>query len=99
MTYSEAQAIFKTCRNPDKGKPIANNTRLIKSIIRDDAYGIKFHYTEILTITKDDEYIINTNCFRTVTTKRRLNEYLPGSIRISQKKGEWYVSTPLDKYI
>lgn len=81
------QALVRTARRGNS-KPIANNTR---AEFRNggDAVAIKLHDTDIVTITKDNHYILNSGGWRTVTTKERINRYTPGGI--SQRKGVWYM--------
>ncbi len=85
ITYEKCVDIFKTARNKEIGKPIANNTRLLK--VGDD-FIIRLHSTDIIRITSKGIYTINTGSWQTVTTKERLNRYLP--IRIFQEKHVWY---------
>lgn len=85
MTFLEAQKIIKNRQS----KKIKNNTYLIK--INDDSIGVKLHNTIVVTIHKNGSYTLNTNGWRTVTTKQRINQYCP--IGVYQRKNRWYVGT------
>jgi len=68
---------------------IANNT-----FERYEANGdrvIRLHETDIMTFHKDGTVTLNSGGYRTVTTKRRMNQLLPNGIGVIQRAGEWYV--------
>lgn len=50
---------------------------------------IRLHGTDILTFTLNSVKA-NAGAWFTVTTKARLNQYLPGGLGIGQVKGVWY---------
>jgi hypothetical protein len=75
LTYEEASRLFDTARSPEKGKPIANNTRLYK---RGDEFEIVLHQTAVVSILPEGKYIIRTGGWNTLTTRDRLNRYAPG---------------------
>lgn len=83
MNYQTANAML-TGRCKERRK-IGNNTYLIR---RGKEIAIRLHQTDIITLTDENEIIVNTGGWHTVTTKARLNEYLP--IGIYQKSGEWF---------
>lgn len=89
MKYNEAVQLFATAKNKESGKPIGNNTRLVKT---DKGYGIKLHSTIIIEILSD-RYILNNGDWFTLTTKARMNEYLPCTI--TQSKKIWYINNTL----
>jgi len=86
MKFLEAKKIFESCKDKAKGKPIANNTRLL---FDGKNYIIRLHDTDIITIQPNNHYKLFTGNWYTITTKARLNEYSPA--RISQRKGQWYI--------
>lgn len=71
------------------GRKIANNTYAER---RGDAIAIRLHSTDILTFNPDGSVVANSGGWRTVTTKARLNEYLPFGYGIYQNRGNWYWS-------
>jgi len=79
LDYSEAKRLHDSARNAGDGKPIANNTRVMK---RGDAYAIRFHRTDILTFGKDGSFTVNFNGWDTTTTRERVRRYLPDGYRI-----------------
>jgi hypothetical protein len=91
LTHNEAAKLLATARSIRAGKPLANNTRLIKSEIEPEAFGVKLHDTEVVTIHADGTYSARTGGWRTYTTKDRINNYSPA--RVSQMNGVWYVTT------
>ncbi len=72
--------------------PSKRNT--IKYGIRDgdfiDQY-LRYQDTDIIRWCTDGSIVLNTGGWRTVTTKARYNDHLPG-IQVYQTKGVWYLS-------
>lgn len=75
LTYEECIRLFDTARSPEKGKPLANNTRLYK---RGDEFEIVLHQTAVVSVLPEGKYIIRTGGWNTLTTRDRLNRYAPG---------------------
>ena len=87
MNYEEALALMKKAKNPSKGKPIANNTRLHACL--DGSFEIKLHGHPIITIHPN--HITLDSCgYKTVTTKARMNQFTP--FKVFQHKHIWYVT-------
>ena len=81
-TYKELKEIAKT-----RKRKLGNNTYLV---VRDDGgIGVRLHDTEVV-IHYEDKIILNTGGWYSITTKARMNEYTPFSIR--QKNYEWFVN-------
>lgn len=53
---------------------------------------IRYHNTDVLTLFDDGTVMLDSGGFRTVTTKERMNTYLPNGFGVWQDKGIWYVS-------
>lgn len=88
MTFTEAR---ETLGNRDS-KKIANNTYLIPVFIgAEKGIGVKLHDTCVV-VYLEDRTIVRTGGRQTVTTKARINEYLPVG-GIFQKVGEWFWNT------
>jgi len=51
---------------------------------------IRLYTTDIVQF-KGNKITLNANGYQTVTTKARMNEFLPVGIRIYQKAGVWYI--------
>ena len=90
MNYEQARKMMKTARNPAKGKPIGNNTRLYYYGASFGCYSVRLHGNEILLIYPD-RFIPMDAGWRTVTTKARLNEHMPIG-QIHQKNRAWYLT-------
>jgi len=72
------------CKNSRK---IGNNTYLER---RGDKIAVRLHNTDIITIERGDTITVSSGGWQTVTTKARLNEFLPIGFGIGQDKGLWY---------
>ena len=91
MNYEEALALMKKAKNPSKGKPIANNTRLYVGL--DGSFEIKLHGHPIITIHPN--YISLDSCgYKTVTTKARMDTFTHLGIKVTQRNYKWYVTLP-----
>lgn len=86
MKYDELNASLSG-RNKLRRK-LANNTYAERR--EGGAIAIRLHQTDILTYSENGTVAVNTGGWKTVTTKARLNEYLP--TRLYQDKGLWYWS-------
>lgn len=62
--------------------------------------AIKYHNTDVITYGPDGSITVNTGGYRTVTTKTRINEYLPrGYPNLYQSAGVWYWYDGSDIYV
>lgn len=71
------------------GRKMDNNTYLER---RGEDIALRLHSTDILTFKADGSTVVQTGGWKTVTTKDRLNNYLPFNYGLSQKRGVWYWS-------
>jgi uncharacterized protein YodC (DUF2158 family) len=70
-------------------KVVGNNT--VEWIDGEGNKHIRLHHTDIVIIGKNGDFTLNSGGWKTVTTKERINEYMPtGSI--IQEKSIWYYS-------
>lgn len=53
--------------------------------------GIRLHSTEILKFFPDGRIVLNSGGWQTVTTKERMNRYLPHPWSIYSEKGDWFL--------
>lgn len=75
-----------------ESKKVGNNTYAIR---RDqNSIAIRLHNTDILTFSANGSIKLNTGGWETVTTKSRMNEFLPEGYSVFQKSHVWYVDTP-----
>lgn len=89
-TYEELNAILQG-RNHSK-KKLANNTYAIRREL--GAIAIQLHETDVLTFMPDKSVVVTSGGWKTVTTKDRINTYLPSGYRIFQSGGVWYWAKP-----
>ena len=98
-SYEDAQVILETARNKDRGKPIANNTRVVCNgtiPFKDgdrDILAIRLHSTDVVTYYPNGKIMIDSGGWRTVTTKDRINQFSP--FHIWSDKQVWYASIPV----
>lgn len=92
MNFTKAKELFETARNKDAGKPIANNTRIVK--IDDNTYAVRLHETNVVTFHKNGKIVLNSDGWRTKTTKERINDAINEYNQyLIQDKGMWYLAT------
>lgn len=60
--------------------------------------GRKYHYyhsTPVVIELEDNKYRLTNGTWTTMSTKERINRYLPGtSYKVRSKGGDWVVETP-----
>ena len=87
MTFKEAEELYAKAKDKSRGKPLDNNTRLHK---KNDQYAIRLHHTDVVTMSLSldgtTNYTIDSGEWHTVTTKQRINMYVP-NIRLYTVKG------------
>lgn len=85
LTHKQADELLKgRC---SQSKKIANNTYLKRD---GENIVIRLHETNIITFQPDEKIVVSSGGWRTVTTKDRLNKYLPAGLGIAQERGIWY---------
>jgi len=78
-------------------RPIANNTRVIKRT--PTTIAIKLHNTDIITFFENGSIQLNTDGWKTVTTKDRMSRFLPTGINVYSEKFLWYLSYNKKRYL
>lgn len=93
LTYEEASERLQG-RNRDRRK-LENNTYLERRPQFDDAgepledaFAVRLHATDVVTIYSDGSYVLSSGGWQTVTTKDRMNGYAP--VRVSSVNREWF---------
>jgi hypothetical protein len=76
LTFTEAEDLMRRARNGSRR--LRRNTYLHED--GPDAYSIRYHSTDIVTVRRDGTYTLRTGGWNTVTTKARLNDYSPARI-------------------
>lgn len=89
MNYKEAREILDTKRGDKNSKKVANNTYLKR--YEDGTIAIRLHKTDIIQYKPNGSIHLHTGGWKTVTTKARMNDFLPRQYGIMQEKGVWYV--------
>ena len=74
-----------------KEAKIANNTYLVWAGPGTRIEAV-LHQTPIVTFWSDDHIVLNSGGYHTVTTKARMNAFLPYPLGVYQHKHEWYVT-------
>ena len=92
LTYEECERLMETARSRDRGKPLANNTRLFD---RGGRFALRLHNTDIMFVYPDG-WTLSAGHWQTATTKQRLNDW--GPIRIYQRDFAWYVNQGEERY-
>lgn len=91
ITFAECEALCKAGKDSSKGGKffkLANNSYIQPSTVaygitgHPDAYGIKLHQTEVLTVYRDGRYRLGTGGHHSNTTCDRLNRLSPVPCRI-----------------
>lgn len=88
--YREAAEYLRSGRDPTDRPLPGRATRLQKRA--DGSIAVKYHDTDVFTWLPDGAIRLNSGGFRTVTTKARINEYLPQGMALYQERGIWYLS-------
>lgn len=86
-TYADLDA--KLTGRCSQSRKIANNTYAER---RGDDIAIRLHATDVVTLHRDGTMTLNTGGWYTVTTKERINRYLPGGVHLSSIKGRWFIT-------
>ena len=89
MNYKEAREMLDTKCGDKNSKKVANNTYLKR--YDDGTIALRLHKTDIIQYKPNGSILLHSGGWKTVTTKARMNEFLPRQYGIMQEKGVWYV--------
>ena len=85
LTFEQAdKQLSGRCQSQRK---IGNNTLLVR--VDEDTIAVRLYRTNVVTMKRNGQYILNSGGFQTVTTKARINEY--GPVLVYQKDFQWYI--------
>ena len=87
MTFSELDAKL-TGRN-QLSRKVGNNTYAIRN--DNGSIGIRLHNTQVIVFQTNGDVVLNSGGWHTVTTKARMNEFLPKPWRVAQRNYAWYL--------
>jgi hypothetical protein len=73
-------------------KTLCNNTTLVR--LDPDTIGVCLHSTHIVKYHRSNRITLDSGCWRSKTTKQRMNAVLPTTLRVVQRDYSWYVATP-----
>ena len=88
LTYDACLGLMNTPYRLRNGVIIGNNTRLHKSV-EGCAFDVRLHGNLIMRINASG-WEVFTKGWTTVTTKARINRYLPRGINVIQRNWCWY---------
>jgi len=63
----------------------------------DDTVFVRFHSTNIMRFWPDGKVRLDSGGWQTLTTRGRMNEFLPSGWRICQDRGVWYLRCPFGR--
>lgn len=99
-SYATADLFLHTRGKAVPRKKLANNTYAERR--GEGKIAVVLHATDVLTYHRHSPYragasgieavVLNTGGWLTVTTKERINAFLPGGVRVSSNHGTWEVS-------
>lgn len=90
MRHAEAVALIRGKRNAVRRRLGCKTWGVIHA---DGSVGIIYHWTEVVRICDDGNYVLRSGGYQTVTTKRRINQWVPWEVaRVWQRNFVWYVS-------
>ena len=91
--FQTAVAFLCEKRDQTKGRPLpGTRTRLLWANEEHTAIGVRYHDTFVLTWTDDGRTILNSGGWRTMTTKKKINAYLPKPWQLYAEKGVWWLA-------
>ena len=74
---------------PETVRKTANNT--LEYELEGGGRGVQLHDTEIIRITQEG-IALNSGGYKTLTTKSRMNDYIPYPWSLYQESGVWYLT-------
>lgn len=102
VIYTPTSNVFSTGQDilardasvkPVRGKTIAHKTKHFEEANGD--WRVRYHATDVISYNaKTGKYTLNTGGWATMTTSKRMTEYLPAGYHVYRKNWVMYVSTP-----
>jgi len=74
----------------ESSKFVGNNTLCLE--YKDGTVAYRLHNTNVVTIKKNGDVILNTGGWWSATTKERINKYIPIDQSIAQRDFVWYIN-------
>lgn len=102
VIYTPSSNVFSTittvlARDPDtpvnKGKLVATKTRLFEE--DDGSFRLRYHATYVVSYdAKRKVFTLNTGGWHTMTTAKRMNDYLPSGWRVNRRDWKLRLNRP-----
>ena len=70
-------------------KKLLNNTYAVRR--ENGRIAVRLHNTDVVTFDPNGDVMLDTGGWKTVTTKSRMNQYLPRPLRVYARNFVWYV--------
>lgn len=96
IAYEMTDKILRTGRNGRR--KLQNHTYMER--IDEHTVGVKLHDTYVVKLHDDGSTSLDSGGWHTMTTKDRINAYLPSHVQVGSDRGRWYVYVaPLDSVV
>lgn len=87
LTPEKCARLMATARSEQRGKPVANNTRLFRN--EDGSFRLRLHQTDIIVVRADNTHVLAMGGWNTCTTRERLSRF--SHARVGTERGIPYV--------
>ena len=88
--YFNVEPMLKSRGKAVDQKKVSNNTYLVRR--GEDAVAVRLHQTDVVTFHSDNSIRLDSGGWRTLTTKARINDWLPPGFNLWQERGHWYLN-------
>lgn len=93
-TYADFDKLLMRGTKPVPSRKVANNTYAVRlPSVFGNAIGIKLHDTFVVTFYEEGTIKLDSGGWLTMTTKERMNRFLPAPLTVHSIKGRWMVTT------
>ncbi len=88
--YEKAAALLQRGRPKGQRKRLSGRETYLR-LLPDDAIAVTLYSTDVVTLYPDGRTVLNTGGWRTVTTKERMNRFLPEGWSVWSDRSVWYL--------
>ena len=90
ITYQDLMKYMSKAKNPVKGRPLGKATRMKMQVVDGiPVVDVVYHKTVVVRMTPT-KIVINNGGYYTLTTAKRINQYLPAGCSVRRRGGSWY---------
>jgi hypothetical protein len=90
-SFTQAEEYLSSGRNANYRKiPGLRSTILRRDVVRPLRISLYYHDTAVIQWYRDGRIILDSGGYRTITTKRRLNQF--ANVNIYQRSFTWYMA-------